>query len=88
MAGQAILPPGEAGGGASRVTVTGGEVGVRAEPAGDTRSSTTLGRMSIWNQHLWQKVVAAGEAPAPEWVTGSCSICRLSLTADHLTSLQ
>lgn len=44
MAGQANLPPGEAGGGAARVTVAGGEVGFRAELAGDAQSSTTLGR--------------------------------------------
>lgn len=44
MAGQAILPPGEVRGGAARVTVAGGEVGFRAEPAGDTQSSTILGR--------------------------------------------
>lgn len=46
MVGLAILSPGEAGGGAAGVTVAGGEVGLRAEPAGDAKSSTSPGQDS------------------------------------------
>lgn len=47
MAGLAILPPGEAGAGAARMTVAGGEVELKAEPEGDTKSSTTPGQNSL-----------------------------------------
>lgn len=67
MAGLAILPPGEAGGGAARVTVAGGEVGFRAEPAGDTQSSTTLGRTAHLEPAPPAEGGSTGEAPAREW---------------------
>lgn len=56
MAGWAILPPKEAGGGAARVMVAGGEAELRAEPEGDIKSSTTPVRTA----HLKPALLAEG----------------------------
>ena len=93
MAGLAILPPREAGGGAVRVTVAGGEVGFRAEPEGDAQSPITPGQNSSSGTHTsgrkWQQLgtVSGLEQANVGWVIGSCHLCGLPLAAHHVTSL-
>lgn len=73
-----------------------GRWGFRAEPEGDTKSSTTLGQNSSRGTSpaggRWQQL---GAASAPEqaennigWVTGCCCVYGLPLVAHHLMSLQ
>lgn len=96
MAGWAILPPKEAGGGAARVIVAGGEAELRAEPEGDIKSSTTPVQNSSpetsTSGRRWQQLgTASALEPAKNdagWVTVSCRICVLPLAQHNLTSLQ
>lgn len=96
MAGWAILPPKEAGGGAARVRVAGGEAELRAEPEGDIKSSATPVRNSSPETSTpgrsWQQLGAASAlGPAKNdigWVTVSCRIWVLPLAQHNRTSLQ